>query len=1351
MSSSSPAHPVPARPAFVVGIGASAGGLEALERLFKAMPLDTGMAFVVIQHLSPDYKSLMDELMARFTRLTVVRVAEPVDVQADTIYLLPPSKEMVMDGSQLVLVERMTDQAVHLPISRFFRSLAHAWGDRAIAIVLSGTGSDGSTGVRDVHAAGGLVLAQAEQSAKFDGMPRAAIATGSVDQVLAPEAMPACLVRYAGGGAAAAGDERGGGPIAPGQGPTALLERLRDTFGIDFTLYKPATINRRVHRRMEFGQFRTIDDYCQHALSDPIELDEVCRDLLIGVTRFFRDAAAFDALREQIIPELVAAAPVDEDLRVWVSGCATGEEAYSLAMLFVLELERRGRPLNLRVFASDVHRESLRVASDGVYGEDSLDNLPDGFRDQFFVREPDGRFRIAARIRKRVLFSAHNVLKDVPFNRIDMVSCRNLLIYFLPEAQTRALAAFYFALRLGGVLLLGPSETAGELESHFETLDRTWKLYRKAADARISFDPRLHTPTPVTALPGRTRAVGDPRLLRAYDTLLERYVPAGVLVDDRREQQYVFGDGSKYLRPPSGRATLDVVAMCEGDLRVAVSAVLSGAARRRERVEARSVRTGLDSSPVIDVVAEPLDDAAVGAHYYLLRFVAPTVTSVGSEPAFAVSDDQAARLRQLEAEVHDARESFHAMLEEVEATNEELQASNEELIAGNEELQSTNEELQSVNEELHSVNAEYNAKIRDLAEVGADLRNLIAAAHAGIIFVDDRLGVRLYTPGAAEVLNLLPQDIGRSLAHITSRVADDDLLPSIDHVRASRAAVEATLELPAGRYFLRRVQPYQDADGRPDGFVITFTDVTLRKRAELAEDERHQLLKAVIDASSSQIAVVDRVGVIIATNKAWDEFGVSRGGPSGATLIGSSYFAAVDDEPSAIEAAGLLHDVLAGRRAHADLDYPCNGPDDERWFWMNVTAMPQPRGGAVVTHTDITERRRASLLEQKLQESAKLESLGVLAGGIAHDFNNILTGIMANVTYLQLGNRDVDALSDALADVHQSAIRATELCRQMLAFSGRGRFLVQRLSLATLVRESTALIRASLARGATLDLRIDAELPPIEADGAQIQQVVMNLVINAAEALPPSGGMVRIATGLAVPEPRPHELEIVAPVHRDRMYVAVEVTDDGAGIEPAVLRRIFDPFFTTKVTGRGLGLAAVLGIVRGHEAALYVRSAPGHGTTFRMLVPVSQGGLPAATAPTAVVPIRPAAGTTVLVVDDEDILRRSIARILEHHGFRVATASSGPAAIDQVGAQPDRFHVVLLDLTMPGPDGVQTMAQLRQIAPALPIVVMSGFAEDEVVARFGASQPTAFMQKPVGAAAVIAAVSAALPRAAHGG
>ena len=448
-------------------------------------------------------------------------------------------------------------------------------------------------------------------------------------------------------------------------------------------------------------------------------------------------------------------------------------------------------------------------------------------------------------------------------------------------------------------------------------------------------------------------------------------------------------------------------------------------------------------------------------------------------------------------------------------------------------------------------------------------------------------------------------------------------------------------------------------------------------------------------------------------------------------------------------AAGLAedHEFRFVRRDGSDL-----------WTICSTAPLQDDAGGyhgALAMVLDITERRRAEeasrRLEAQMLETQKLESLGVLAGGIAHDFNNILTGIMANVTYLQLGNRDVDALSDALADVHQSAIRATELCRQMLAFSGRGRFLVQRLSLATLVRESTALIRASLARGATLDLRIDAELPPIEADGAQIQQVVMNLVINAAEALPPSGGMVRIATGLAVPEPRPHELEIVAPVHRDRMYVAVEVTDDGAGIEPAVLRRIFDPFFTTKFTGRGLGLAAVLGIVRGHEAALYVRSAPGHGTTFRMLVPVSQGGLPAATAPTAVVPIRPAAGTTVLVVDDEDILRRSIARILEHHGFRVATASSGPAAIDQVGAQPDRFHVVLLDLTMPGPDGVQTMAQLRQIAPALPIVVMSGFAEDEVVARFGASQPTAFMQKPVGAAAVIAAVSAALPRAAHGG
>ncbi len=1330
-------------PQFVVGVGASAGGLEALERLFASMPLDTGLAFVVIQHLSPDHRSLMDELLARFTRLAIVRVAEPTQVRRDTIYLLPPSKEMLIEGDRLVLVERRPELPVHSPITRFLRSLAESWGDRAVAIVLSGTGSDGSQGARAVHDAGGLVLAQSLASARFDGMPRAVISTGCVDRVLAPDEMPACLVHYAtSAGTLAPLDDA---PASPAERPGIdhVLGRLRDHTGIDFALYKPATIHRRIHRRMEYGHHASVEAYCQAAAGDPAELEELSHDLLIGVTRFFRDEEAFALLRGKIVPELVAAA--EDELRVWVPACATGEEAYSLAMLLLSEVEARRPQLNVRLFASDVHRESLRIAGEGVYTPDALAAVPQDLRDEFFVAEPDGRFRIATRVRKRVLFSLHNVLRDVPFNRIDLVSCRNLLIYFGAEGQARALGAFHFALKPRGLLLLGPAEMVGDLESAFEPVDRTWKLYRKLNDVRIPVDLRTRIPTRSVA-PGRPGQVTDGRLLRAYDQLLDRFVPAGVLVNERREQQHVFGEGRRFLRPPAGRVTLDVVAMCDGDLRVAVSAALAGAAKRGERVAVPAVRVVGPPPTVVDVVVEPLDDPS-GGRYFLVRFVETTAAAAAIAPPFVLQDDLGARIRQLEVELQEARESFSAMLEEFEATNEELQASNEELIAGNEELQSTNEELQSVNEELHSVNAEYNQKIRDLAATGADLRNLISVSHAGVIFTDGQLRLRMFTAGATAVLNLLPQDVGRPLAHITSRIVGDDLMDALAKVQTTRQPTEHTQASPDGRRYQRRILPYQDGDGRPAGFVITFTDVTERLRVEEIERQHHELVKVVIDASQAHIAVLDRNGVIVATNRAWDVFGSDNGGQSGRLLIGTSYLrVALQPELETDDASRAVVDVLTGRRRSVDIDYRCDAPDEPRWFWLNVTPLPEPIGGAVVTHTDITARKRAQALEAKLQESTRLESLGILAGGIAHDFNNLLTGILANVSMMRLDLPDHSPWTEPLGDVQRAAQRAAQLCNQMLAFSGRGRFVLQDVHLPTLVRDTAALIRASLAKATTIELHDGDALPRVTGDASQLQQVIMNLAINASEALPETGGVVRVETRRVQPGRRDDETEVVAASQPTVDHVCVEVSDTGAGIDGGLHRRIFEPFFTTKFTGRGLGLAAVQGIVRGHGGALYLASRPGHGTRFRALFPAlaTIGPVPE---PRDELPAPAVGSAEVLVVDDEEVVRTALTRILKRYGYACVAVGGGVEAIAEVTAAPTRFRLALLDLTMPDPDGVAVFAAVRAIAPDLRVLLMSGYTEAEVDSRFGDAKPDGFMQKPVGAPAVLRAVRAILGQA----
>jgi two-component system CheB/CheR fusion protein len=1338
-------------PGIVVGIGASAGGLEALERFFRSMPVDSGMAFVVIQHLSPDFKSVMDELLARFTRLAIVRVSEPVELRPNTIYLMPPNKELVIEARRLTLVDRLNEQPVHLPISRFFRSLAREFGDSAVAVVLSGTGSDGSAGVADVHDAGGLVLVQSVESAKFDGMPRAAIATRCVDRVLASEQMGPLLAHYAldprsevvdGGTAKRA--------VVPGQALDLVFERMREAYGIDFSSYRSVTIMRRIRRRMDLSNLGSLEDYCERVLADPVEQAALCADFLIGVTRFFRDPEAFELVRS-MVPSLVDAAPLSEPLRIWVPGCATGEEAYTLAMLLQVEMEKLGCKREMRVFATDVQRTALRIAGEGIYDEASLASAPDELRERFFVPDSNGRFRVSSALRKTVLFSEHNLLRDVPFHRIDLVSCRNLLIYFEREPQARALAALHFALKVGGLLLLGPSESLGALEGDFETVDRVWRLHRKRTDARLPAE--LRTAVPGHGHPPPRAPSVEPRLRRVYDELLQRFMPPSVLVNERREVQHVFGKANAYLHAPLGPASLDVVAMCEGELRVAVSTALASAAKRGERVQLHGVRANAnDEQSLIDVVAEPTDKPGAGARLYLLQFVPTTVAPPGAARPLHLQDELGDRIALLERELRDTRETLQEAIENLETANEELQASNEELLAGNEELQSTNEELHSVNEELYSVNAEHNQKLNELAAKTSDLQNLMAASNTAIVFTDTADTIRLFTPNAAQVLNLLPHDLGRPLAHVTSRVRHDDLLLDVAAARADGRAREQTVHVPGadgGRYFLRRVSAYQDLDRAPAGCVISFIDMTERRRVELAEEQRHELLKLVIDVSPAQIAVLDPRGVILATNRAWDDSWVRNGGDPAVSFVGMSYFdgsAFGGRDEDAASAVRMIRDVLEGREQTADLDYPCHNidPSVERWFWMHVARLPSAAGGAVVAHTDITIRKREEALEHKLLETAKLESLGVLAGGIAHDFNNILTGIVANVSAAREDVAKNSPAFEALADAELCAVRAGELCKQMLSYSGRGKLAQKPVSLERLIADSTSLIRAAIRKGTELREELSPGLPPVIGDEAKLQQVIMNLALNGSEALPERGGSVVIAIGLAAPVPLPGEIEVVAARDPSSAHVCCSVTDNGSGMDRDTISHIFEPFFTTKFTGRGLGLAAVLGIVRGHGGALFVRSELGSGTTFRVLLPAA--AQPVATSqPHAPAPAT-AGRANILLVDDEPAVRNALRRVLERAGHVCTLAESGDRALRLVDDAERSFDLVLLDLTMPGLDGVETLERIRNVRPRLPVVMFSAFPEDDVRGRFVAAAPNVFLQKPIRGDELLAAVGATLGR-----
>jgi two-component system CheB/CheR fusion protein len=1377
------------QPTFVVGIGASAGGLEAIERFFRAMPVDSGMAFVVIQHLSPDFESLMDQLLARFTPMAVERVDAAVVPRRNTIYLLPPRKEMVVMAGQLRIYDKPAEQTLSMPINVFFRSLAREMSDRAIAIVLSGTGTDGSMGVMDVHGAGGLVLVQSEETAKFDGMPRSAVMTGHVDAVLAPESMPEALLSYAKNPTASLPQSVADKAVSDAlRGVPVILHRLRETYGIDFNFYKPATTSRRIERRMAQGNFATVQEYCDTVVRDPGELDLLYKDLLIGVTRFFRDPEAFAIIAEKVVPAVLDQVPPDREIRIWCAGCATGEEPYSIAMLFLEAMDARHRDANIKIFASDVHRESLQFAAAGVYPETSLAEMTPERRDKFFERDAKG-FRVAPRLRKVLIFSPHNLIKDPPFTRMDLVTCRNLLIYFQQPAQTKVLASFHFALSLGGFLFLGPSEGTGEVQGEFEVVERHWKIYRKSQESRLPVEMRVSLAPFATRPVGRAATPGDLRLARAYDVLLGRYVPSAVLVDERREVLHVFGDADQYLRPPSGRMQRDLVAMARGDLRIAISSAIQNALKRNEKVVFRGVRTGEgDHVAVLDIVADPILDKVSSSTYVLVLFEQEKAIPIDVTPGeggreLTIGAEARERIHQLEVELRHAKESLQTTIEELETSNEELQASNEELLASNEELQSTNEELHSVNEELYSVNSEHEQKIKELAEVTTDLKNLMHATEIGTLFLDRDQRIRLFTPAAARLFNLLPQDEGRDIRHITSRIKDDDVFEDIATASAKRTRVDSHVLAPDGSVYLRRIMPYFDGENQPDGLVITFVDVSALARAEerlraltaqlearveertreleqlnvalleKARDltESEERFRLIVEHAPEAILSIDGSGKIALANaQAERMFGYPA-----AELLGQDLEILV---PDAVRAShGRLRDAyfaspssrvmgngrpLFGRRKDGSMVPVEIGLNSIR-FQHEVHAM------AFIS--DLTSRRlledeREHIL-RRMTETQKLESLGVLAGGIAHDFNNLLTGIAANASIAQstVDDRSEDGgVRECLSAIQHSTRRAAELCHQLLAYSGRGKFVVQPTDLSGLVQDTAKLVHASISR--RIDVRFDltADLPPVSMDVTQIRQVIMNLLINGAEAIGDGTGELAVATGRMQVTADTLRQAILSEGVSEGLHVYLEVTDTGSGIKATDLKRIFEPFFTTKFTGRGLGLSATLGIVRGHKGTMIVRSVEGRGTTFRVALPPAEVR-PAVTAvPMSREPSSFTGSGHVLVVDDDDLVRNIARRLLQRIGFQVTMATDGREGVDTFAADPTRYALVLLDLTMPRLSGAEAFAEMRRVHPGVKVLLMSGFTESEVQEAFGSEGPAGFLPKPFDVHSLTAAVRAAL-------
>ncbi|WP_428563114.1 MAG: chemotaxis protein CheB [Solidesulfovibrio sp. DCME] len=854
----------PARDLFVVGIGASAGGFEALEQFFSAMPSDSGASFVVVQHLSPDHKSLMVELLSKHTRMRVAQAEENAPLVPDTVYLIPPKKVMTVKTGHLHLVEREDRPIPNYPIDVFFNSLAEVFGDKAVAIILSGTGSDGSRGIRAVKQEGGMIMVQDLDTAKFDGMPRNAISTGLADFVMPPGRMPEELLNYLRHPFV---QEKLRVPETTRENDDRLAQiylGLKQHTGVDFTLYKQSTVLRRVERRLTINHISGLSEYLEFLRQNPDELTSLYKDLLIGVTNFFRDPEAFAALARRVVPEILRERR--GPIRVWTAGCSTGEEPYSLAMLFRDALDAAGDGRDVKIFATDIDRAALDFASAGVYPENIAADLSRERLQKYFVRRGDG-YQIAKPIREMVIFAAHNIIKDPPFNKIDLLSCRNLLIYLQPVLQQKVMSFFNFALNEGGHLFLGSSETVGGFANYFQLVDPKWKLYRSQGK-HIPLDLEGFSITPPAQRGPRGRLLGARRrdgdegqaLEAVFDALVASYLPPTVIVGENHELVHVIGEVERYIKLRPGRSTLDVSGLVRQDLAIAVETGLNKAARDNREVLYKDVRLeGEDKNTRLDLVIRPYTDTKADGRLFALTFreyEQEKDKDLGER--FDLDAKARQRIADLEHELQYTKENLQATIEEVETTNEELQATNEELLSANEELQSTNEELQSVNEELITVNAEYQNKIQELTDLNNDMNNLLSSTSIGVVFLDRDLCVRKFTPAAKEDINLMDFDIGRPLSHVSFNFACDDLVHEARRVLETLAPFQREVKSAKGKWLLLRILPYVTVENIIKGVVLTFLDITGVKRTQ-AQLEK---LSQAVEESPSIVVMTDPEGVI---------------------------------------------------------------------------------------------------------------------------------------------------------------------------------------------------------------------------------------------------------------------------------------------------------------------------------------------------------------------------------------------------------------------------------------------------------------------------------------------------------
>jgi two-component system CheB/CheR fusion protein len=1189
----------------IVGIGASAGGLEAFTQLLRALPTNTGMAFVLVQHLDPKHSSMLTELLSKATTLSVHEVTQGVKLRPDHIYVTPPNVKMALSGGALCLTPRAGSD---MTIDFFMRSLAEEQGNRAIGVVLSGTASDGTLGLTAIKAQGGITFAQDEKSAKHDGMPHSAIASGCVDFVLPPAEIAAELGRISHHPYVRRAEPASAGhaPRRSGTHLRRICGLLYSATGVDFSSYRLTTIHRRIERRMAVHKMDNMAEYVDHVLNDRAEIQELLHDLLIPVTSFFRDPEVFEALKTEVFPTLLRKRASTEAVRIWVPACSTGEEAYSLAMTLLELVADQGFGAPIQIFGTDLSERGIEQARAGRYPETITRDVSAERLLRFFVRE-EGGYRISKTIRDMCVFARHNLLADPPFSRMDLVSCRNLLIYLEPPLQKKALALLHYGLKPSGFLVLGTAESTSVVPHLFGAAHKPHKIFAKKATAsRMPFDfvaarfP-METPSAREILTSKARENDASFDLQkeADRVVLSQYAPAGVVVDRNLEVVQFRGKTSAFLEPSPGRASFSLLKMARGELALHLRKAIQEAIKQGAPV--RPPVVSLDNGRGVRVEVHPLQAPSADERYFLISFEeVPPAARVerresGGGKRVAAGGQENARLRK---ELASAKETTRTVIAEYEATREQYQAASEELVSANEELQSTNEELetskeelQSINEELSTVNEELRSRNAELNQVNNDLYNLFGSINVPVIMLGRDLRIRRVTPAASKLLKVIPADVGRPITDIRMRIRVPDLEELVLSAMDTVAVRERELQDEDGRWWCLRVHPYRTTDNAIDGAVLSLLDIDTLKRHSDDLHNAKEFAEAIIETVRQPILVLDAEQRVIKANDSFCvgfQIAAEEAAGNYLHLLGSGQW----DIP---QLRLLLEEVLAKDTAFSDVEVEHNFPKlGRRLMLLSGRKLQdindhQPR--ALLAIADITERKRAL---EALLASEKMAATGRLAAALSHEINNPLSSVISAVYLLRRDETLNPTARDFVQTVEEELGRISHITKSTLAFYREAESPVD-VKLSEQIENALAMLAPKLtAKKVAVDKQFRSD-GTLRAFPGEIRQVLTNFIDNAVDALPEGGTIkLRVTDGRKWANP-------------EQRGVRVIVADNGTGIPPVSQSKIFEPFFTTKgEKGTGLGLWVARGIVEKYRGQIRLRSSdrPGRsGTCFALFLP----------------------------------------------------------------------------------------------------------------------------------------------------